>query len=90
NKDRIMDWSAPSDTIQLENAVFRTLTKTGTLTASFFRLGAKALDANDYIGYDRATGNLWYDANGSAAGGQVVFANIGANKAIAYNDFVVI
>jgi len=90
NKDRIMDWSAPSDTIQLENAVFRTLTKTGTLTASFFRLGAKALDANDYIGYDRATGNLWYDANGNAAGGQVVFANIGTNKTIAYNDFVVI
>ena len=90
NKDRIMDWSAPSDTIQLENAVFRTLTKTGTLTASFFRLGAKALDANDYIGYDKATGNLWYDANGSAAGGQVVFANIGTNKTIAYNDFVVI
>jgi len=90
NKDRIMDWSAPADTIQLENAVFRKLTKTGTLSASFFKLGSKALDANDYIGYDRATGNLWYDANGNAAGGQVVFAHIGTNKAIAYNDFVVI
>ena len=90
NKDRIMDWSAPSDTIQLENAVFKKLTKTGTLSASFFRLGSKALDANDYVGYNKATGDLWYDANGSAAGGQVVFANIGANKAIASNDFVVI
>ena len=90
NKDRIMDWSAPSDTIQLENAVFKKLTKTGTLSASFFRLGSKALDANDYVGYNKATGDLWYDANGSAAGGQVVFANFGKGKAIAYNDFVVI
>jgi len=90
NKDRIMDWNKTYDTIQLENAVFKKLTKTGVLSSSFFRLGSKALDANDYIGYDKATGNLWYDANGNAAGGQVVFANIGANKAIAYNDFVVI
>jgi len=90
NKDRIMDWNKTYDTIQLENAVFKKLTKTGTLSASFFKLGSKALDANDYIGYDRATGDLWYDSNGSAAGGQVVFANIGKGKAIAYNDFVVI
>jgi len=90
NKDRIMDWSAPADTIQLENAVFRKLTKTGVLNKAYFVLGAAAKDSNDYIGYDKATGNLWYDANGNAAGGQVAFANIGANKTIAYNDFVVI
>ncbi|WP_445500981.1 calcium-binding protein [Microvirga sp. G4-2] len=90
NKDRIMDWNATYDTIQLENAVFKKLTKAGTLSSSFFKIGAKALDANDYIGYNKATGDLWYDSNGNAAGGQVTFANIGANKAIAYSDFVVI
>ncbi|WP_052954484.1 M10 family metallopeptidase [Microvirga vignae] len=90
NKDRIMDWSATYDTIQLENRYFTKLTKTGTLSSSFFKISSKALDANDYIGYDKATGNLWYDSNGNAAGGQVVFANVGANKAIAYNDFVVV
>ncbi|WP_205789766.1 cadherin domain-containing protein [Microvirga makkahensis] len=89
NKDRIMDWHKTYDTIRLENAVFKALKKTGTLNKKFFKLGAKAADADDFIGYNKASGDLWYDANGSRAGGQVVFANIGKNKAIAYNDFVV-
>ncbi|WP_052954510.1 calcium-binding protein [Microvirga vignae] len=80
NRDRIVDWNRAYDTIQLENAVFKKLTKTGTLSSSFFKISSKALDANDYIGYDKATGNLWYDSNGNASGGQVVFANIGAKQ----------
>ncbi|WP_150117581.1 hypothetical protein [Microvirga vignae] len=60
------------------------------LSSTSFKLGAAAADANDYIGYNSRTGDLWYDSNGNRAGGYVVFANIGANKAIAYNDFVVI
>lgn len=90
NKDKILDWVAKDDTIRLENAIFKALKKTGALSKSFFTVGAKALDSNDYIGYNKKTGDLWYDANGNKAGGQVNFANIGKNKAIAYNDFVAI
>jgi len=90
NKDKILDWNKTNDTIQLENAVFKKLTKTGTLKKAYFTLGSKAKDSNDYVGYDKKTGDVWYDSNGSKAGGHVVFANIGKHKAIAYNDFVVI
>jgi Ca2+-binding RTX toxin-like protein len=90
NKDTIIDWSAKHDTIQLENAVFKALKKTGGLSKSYFVKAAKALDGNDYVGYDGRTGNLWYDQNGSKAGGQLVFANIGKHKSIAFNDFLVI
>jgi Ca2+-binding RTX toxin-like protein len=90
NKDTITDWSAKHDTIQLENAVFKALKKTGGLSKSHFVKAAKALDGNDYIGYEATTGNLWYDHNGSKAGGQLVFANIGKDKSIASNDFLVI
>ncbi|WP_165820090.1 calcium-binding protein [Microvirga sp. KLBC 81] len=90
NKDSIKDWNKTDDTIYLENAVFRKLTKTGTLSSSFFKISSKALDANDYIGYNKATGDLWYDSNGNAAGGQVTFANIGAGKPISNADFVVV
>ncbi|WP_305777709.1 hypothetical protein [Microvirga sp. KLBC 81] len=90
NKDVIANWSAASDTIQLENAVFAKLSRTGVLNKAYFTNNAVAKDANDYVGYDRGTGNLWYDSNGSAAGGQVVFANIGRNKTIGFADFVVI
>ncbi|MFL4994537.1 MAG: M10 family metallopeptidase C-terminal domain-containing protein, partial [Microvirga sp.] len=90
NKDTIIDWSAKHDTIQLENAVFKALKKTGGLSKSHFVKAAKALDGNDYVGYDATTGNLWYDHNGSKAGGQLVFANIGKHKSIALNDFLVV
>jgi Ca2+-binding RTX toxin-like protein len=90
NKDVITDWNYREDTIQLENAVFRKLTKTGKLHSKYFTLGAKAKDANDFIGVNKTTGDVWYDSNGNKAGGQVIFANIGAKKAIFASDFVVI
>lgn len=90
NKDKITDWSAKHDTIQLENAVFKALKKTGWLKKAYFVTAAKALDGNDYVGYDARTGNLWYDHNGSKAGGQTVFTHIGKHKLIAASDFLVI
>jgi len=90
NKDAIRDWNYRYDTIQLENAVFGRLTKTGVLNKAYFVLGAGAKDSNDYVGYNKSTGDLWYDANGNKAGGQVVFANIGKNKPIFHSDFIVI
>jgi Ca2+-binding RTX toxin-like protein len=90
NKDLIKDWNYKDDTIQLENKIFKALKKEGKLNKSFFIIGSGAKDANDFVGYNKATGELWYDANGSKAGGQVVFANIGKNKTLFHSDFVVI
>jgi Ca2+-binding RTX toxin-like protein len=76
NIDRIADFSAADDVIQLENAVFAKLAATGGLAATNFRAGAgaKALDANDFVLYDTATGSLSYDADGSGAGAAVRIA----------------
>jgi Ca2+-binding RTX toxin-like protein len=90
NKDKIADWNYKDDTIYLENAVFKALKKTGALSKYSFVKAAKALDSNDYVGYDSKTGNLWYDSNGNKSGGQVIFANIGAKKPIYYTDFHII
>jgi Ca2+-binding RTX toxin-like protein len=90
NKDKIADWNYKDDTIYLENAIFKALRKTGALSKSSFVKAAKALDSNDYVGYDLKTGNLWYDSNGNKSGGQVIFANIGAKKPIYYTDFHII
>ncbi|MCG7392285.1 cadherin domain-containing protein [Microvirga sp. ACRRW] len=89
NKDLIKDWNPKDDVIHLENQVFTAL-KAGKLAKGSFVLGAKAKDKNDFVGYDKTTGDLWYDANGSGKGGQVVFANIGRNKKIAHDDFFAI
>ena len=74
--DTITDYSVISDTIQLENAVFKALTVSGTLAASHFKIGPKALDANDYVIYNSATGALIYDADGNGAGTAVQIATL--------------
>ncbi|SEF90283.1 FG-GAP-like repeat-containing protein [Nitrosomonas ureae] len=88
--DTITDFNVVNDTIQLENAVFTALTVTGTLAAGRFRIGANALDANDNIIYNSATGALIYDANGSGAGAAVQIATIGTGLALTHADIVVI
>ena len=88
--DTITDYNVVNDTIQLENAVFTALMTTGTLAASQFRIGTKALDANDFIIYNNVTGALLYDANGNGAGAAVQIATIGVGLAMTNADFVVI
>jgi serralysin len=94
NRDIITDFAnaaGNNDTIYLENAVF---TKLGAgaahaLNPAFFRVGAAAADANDFIVYNRATGALFYDANGSSAGGAIQFATLITKAALTAGDFVV-
>jgi serralysin len=84
-----VDFSVALDTIQLDNAVFAGL-PTGTLAAGAFRIGAAALEADDRILYDSASGSLRFDPDGNAAGGASVFAVLSTGLALTNNDFVVI
>lgn len=92
NVDRLTDFRPIDDTIQLENAVFRGLGE-GALAAGAFHMSTSATlahDADDRIIYDKTTGALYYDANGSAAGGAVKFAQLTAGLSLTQADFVVI
>lgn len=89
NRDTIVGFVAVNDTIQLENAVFASLTP-GLLLPASFRTGTAALDADDRIIYNTTTGALIYDSNGNAAGGAVHFATLAGHPAITAADFVVI
>jgi Ca2+-binding RTX toxin-like protein len=89
NLDTITDFVVADDTISLENAVFTKLTATGTLSGAYFRIGPAALDSNDYILYDSATGALSYDADGNGAGQAVRIAVLGTNLALTNADFLV-
>jgi Ca2+-binding RTX toxin-like protein len=93
NRDIINDFSHADDTFHLENAVF---TKLGAqagvhqLNPAVFRAGAVALDANDYIVYNKVNGVLYYDTNANAAGGAIAIAVLANKPILAANDFVVI
>ena len=77
NVDRIADFNVGNDTIHLSNAIFKGLAD-GPLTAAAFRLGPAATDPSDRIIYYRATGDFFFDANGSAGPStdQVRFAHL--------------
>jgi Ca2+-binding RTX toxin-like protein len=94
NVDRITDFSAPRDTIVLENSLagtFRALAN-GFLTEAAFEANdtGTATGASDRIIYNTRTGALSYDANGSSAGGAVQFAVLSTKPAISHADFFVI
>jgi len=92
NVDRITDFNVRDDTVQLENSVFAALTKLGILAAGSLRAGAgvtRAADANDYLIYNKSTGALYYDVDGSGAGAAVQFATLSTGLALTHLDFVV-
>lgn len=77
NADKIGDFDS-LDFIVLDRSVFTSLTGTSgrAIAARNFVQGANALDADDFILYDSATGALWYDADGNGAGAKQLIANI--------------
>ncbi|KQT55411.1 hypothetical protein ASG52_24725 [Methylobacterium sp. Leaf456] len=89
NVDRITDFSAADDTIQLSKSIFTALSG-GTLAASAFKdlsvAGAK-IDADDRILYNKTTGALSYDSDGNGSKAAVQFATIDTKVALTAADF---
>ncbi len=94
NFDTITDFNVRDDGFHLDNAIFRKLgseARPKQLSKSFFTIGDKAKDKNDYIVYNLKTGVLSYDADGSGKGKAVEFAQIAKNlRSISEKDFFVI
>jgi Ca2+-binding RTX toxin-like protein len=93
HRDVITDFfnvAGNNDTIRLENGVMTQLGAAGGLVASKFFAGAAAHDADDRIVYNQATGNLFYDSNGNAAGGSTLLATLTTKPVLTAGDFVVI
>jgi Ca2+-binding RTX toxin-like protein len=96
NVDTIADFSVKDDGIWLDNAIFKKLGKTGSekkpakLLKDFFTIGSKAADAKDYLIYNKKTGTLFYDADGSGKGAAVEIAKLAKNLKLTDKDFFVI
>lgn len=90
NLDRVTDFRVADDTIQLARGVFTKIAKTGTLKKAAFHTGAKAHDADDRIVYNKKTGFLSYDPDGSGRAAAVAFAKLGSGLALTEKDFFVL
>ena len=90
NVDIVNDFLSADDRIELDDAAFTGIGPVGALAASRFYIGAAAHDATDRIVYNQAAGKLYFDADGSGAGSQVLFATVTPGTALTVNDLFVI
>jgi Ca2+-binding RTX toxin-like protein len=86
--DTITDFTVGVDRIGLSTAAFGTLLA-GSLAASAFVIGTAALDADDRVIYNAATGALFYDADGNGAGAAIQFAVLYGAPALTAADFTI-
>lgn len=96
NLDRIADFNVKDDSISLDNAVFTALGKKGSeakpalLSTKAFWKGVAAHDSSDRIIYDKKTGALYYDKDGTGAAAPVKIATLSKNMPVTHKDFFVI
>ncbi|MGP3699477.1 calcium-binding protein [Rhodobacter sp. NSM] len=89
--DRIADFRAGQDRIQLDDAVFGAL-GVGRLPEEAFAANnsGRALDREDRIILEADTGRLFYDADGSGRGQAIQFAMLDTPHLLSATDFFVI
>ena len=88
--DTITDFNfSEGDILQLDHNIFTALEK-GTLAADQFVAGKEAKDENDHLLYDRTTGELAYDPDGSGSAAAVTIARLGANHDLEHNGIHII
>jgi len=89
--DTITDFNTRDDTIALFKDVFK---KAGaantTLKSAAFWTGTKAHDSSDRIVYDKSTGAIYYDQDGTGSKSAVLIAKVTAGKSLTYKDFFIL
>ncbi|MBN3949515.1 MAG: calcium-binding protein [Nostoc sp. NMS7] len=89
--DRLYDFNATNELIQVSAAGFGGGLSIGSLKTSQFTLGTSATTTNQRFIYDNITGGLYFDLDGSASGfTQVKFAQLSAGLLLTKNNFVVV
>jgi Ca2+-binding RTX toxin-like protein len=86
--DRIKDFTTKQDKIEIAHQAIDQF-DAGKVTADHFVLGTEAKDGDDWLIYDKTTGNLYYDADGSGTGQDQVLVTTLMNKGdLSNTDFL--
>jgi Ca2+-binding RTX toxin-like protein len=90
NVDKIVSFSTRDDRIALDRDIFTAITGS-KLASSAFYIGTKAKDAGDRIVYNKSSGALSYDADGSGTTFSAIkFATLDKNLKLTASDFMLI
>jgi serralysin len=95
NVDRLEDFNATDDSIRLDDKIYTELgsgnaSRPTAFKSDMFVKAAKAQDAEDRIVYNKQTGALFYDADGSGGSAQVRIATLGKHLKLGHQDFFVV
>lgn len=90
NADTITDFDVFNDTMVFARSVYSALGVGSTLAADAFAIGTAATTATQRLIYNSATGGLFYDADGNAAGAAQQVATLSTNLALTVDDFLII
>jgi len=88
NIDVIEDFGVKYDSILLTKKIFKVAADSkGYIDSSAFWIGSGAHVSDDRIIYNKGTGALYYDADGTESKAAVQFAKLDANLRLTYKDF---
>ncbi len=92
NVDKILDFKVKDDSIQLSRTIFKKLSieekrHRKILSEEAFCIGSKAQDEDDRIIYNKKTGGLYYDEDGTGKIKQVLFAKLAKRLKLTEDDF---
>ncbi len=90
NADHVLDYSVADDTIILDHVAMKKLPfGPGTLASTYFRAGPVAKEADDFLIYDKATGKLFYDADGNGIAAPALIATFDNHPSITASEIMV-
>ena len=89
NIDRIMDFTPGVDQIEINQEIYFAGLTPGGLDAAQFAVGT-ATGLGPCIVYNASSGGLFYDSNGSSAGGSTQFAVLTGAPTLTSQDFLIV
>ncbi|MBA1155239.1 hypothetical protein [Microvirga mediterraneensis] len=90
NVEYLYDFNPADDTIHLKLSAFKGVGKKGGLSKSAFWAGDKVHDSNDHILYNKKTGALFFDPDGTGSKPALQIAVMPKNLKLTHKDFLIV
>ncbi|MGQ0671819.1 MAG: calcium-binding protein [Hyphomicrobium sp.] len=87
--DQITDFVSGTDRIVLTGDFDYQSDGTALAAANYFVVGSGTQGADDFIVYNRSTGQLFYDSNANGAGSGDLICTIGAGRTLLASDIII-
>lgn len=89
DSDTIFDFKHGADRLIFDHHVFDEYRRPGPVSADDFVLGTAAHDKSDHFIYDKETGNLFYDPDGSGSEDKILMATLDNKANLSASDIFI-